>query len=339
MTRNLFEYHPVIGYRYIPGLHARVRHEGGGYLVRINPQGFRSDHDFAAPKQPGRYRIAICGDSYTAGEGVSNGQRFSDLLEEGAPALEVFNLALPGTGTDQQYLAYREYGAALQVDLVLICPLVENIVRNLDHERLTQSSADGKLVLRPKPYFELHDGELELRHQPVPKTQTPLADVPTHLLPHNAERVSPLRQRMRDLNAAVDQRVPGFREWTQRVRQISLPVQYRTADDPGWLLMSAIIRRWIEDAAAPVALCPIPTYAHLLKTASANDYRARFRELAAQTGVELIDILPALWEHPREVLRRSRFPRDEHPNRLGHQLLASAITPHLRGLAKSGVAQ
>ena len=336
MTRNLFEYHPVIGYRYIPGLRARVRHEGGGYLVRANADGFRSEHDFGEPKPAGRYRIALFGDSYTAGEGVSNGQRFCDLLEERLPQLDLFNLALPGTGTDQQYLAFREYGTGLSADLVLICPLVENILRNLDSERLTQSSAEGQLVMRPKPYFELQAGKLELRHVPVPKGVTPLADVPPERLPSNAEQVSTLRRRLRKVNAAVDRRLPGFREWTQRVRQLSLPAEYRSASDPGWLLMSAILRQWIEEASVPVVLCPIPTFAHVFKTASADDYRARFAELAEQAGVELIDLLPTLWEHPTEVLKRSRFPQDEHPNRLGHRLLAEALAPHLERLARTG---
>ncbi len=313
-----------------------MRHEGGGYLVRTNADGFRSEHDFAAAKPAGRYRIALFGDSYSAGEGVSNGQRFCDLLEERLPQLELFNLALPGTGSDQQYLTFREYGAGLSADLVLICPLAENILRNLDSERLTQSSSDGKLVMRPKPYFELRAGNLELRHHPVPKRVTPLADVPPEQLPSNAEQVSPLRRRLRDINAAVDRRLPGFREWTQRARQLSLPAEYQSASNPAWLLMSAILRQWIEETSVPVVLCPIPVFAHVFKTASADDYRARFRELAEQTGVELIDLLPALWEHPTHVLKRSRFPQDEHPNRLGHRLLARALAPHLERLARTG---
>jgi lysophospholipase L1-like esterase len=85
-----------------------------------------------------------------------------------------------------------------------------------------------------------------------------------------------------------------------------------------------------------MVLCPIPTLAHVFKTASADDYRARFAELAEQTGVELIDLLPALWQHPVHVLKRSRFPQDEHPNRLGHQLLADALAPHLERLTRTG---
>ena len=338
MSRNLFEYHPVLGYRYIPGLRASVRHEGGGYRVRTNAWGFRSDHDFTQDKSDGRYRVALFGDSYSAGEGVSNGQRFGDLLEGQLPQIAVFNLALPGTGTDQQYLAFREYGTRLSADLLLICPLVENILRNLDSERLTQSSSQGELVMRPKPYFQLQAGELQLRHVPVPKRVTPLADISAERLPGNAERVSPMRRQLRKVNAAIDRRLPGFREWTQRVRQLSLPAEYRSPNDPAWLLMSAILRRWIEEAGAPVVLCPIPNFAHLFKTASADDYRARFGELAHQTGAELIDLLPSLWRHPAAVLKQSRFPHDEHPNRLGHQLLAEAMAPHLARLARRGKA-
>ena len=117
---------------------------------------------------------------------------------------------------------------------------------------------------------------------------------------------------------------------------MSLPPEYKTAEEPGWRLMSAILRRWIEEASVPVVLCPIPTFAHVFKTASADDYRARFAELAAEMEVELIDLLPAIWEHPRHVLKRSRFPQDEHPNRLGHRLLADALAPHLERYTRAG---
>jgi carbamoyltransferase len=53
MSRQLFEYHPVIGYRYIPGIKARVPYESGGFLIRVNSSGFRCRHEFAAAKPPG----------------------------------------------------------------------------------------------------------------------------------------------------------------------------------------------------------------------------------------------------------------------------------------------
>ena len=77
--RKLLTYHPTIGYTFIPNLQARVRHEGGGYLIRTNAQGFRSDHDFheSSAQEP----ILLFGDSFTAADGVSNRYRYSEILE------------------------------------------------------------------------------------------------------------------------------------------------------------------------------------------------------------------------------------------------------------------
>ncbi|MDH3213224.1 MAG: hypothetical protein OEM05_12130, partial [Myxococcales bacterium] len=81
MNRQLFEYHPTFAYRFIPGLKARVDHEGGGYLLRTNEQGFRCRHNFESEKPEDVYRVLLFGDSYTAGDGVSNKDRFGDVLE------------------------------------------------------------------------------------------------------------------------------------------------------------------------------------------------------------------------------------------------------------------
>src|SRR5215471_19528710 len=102
--RQIYEYHPTIGLRFVPQLKARVPHEGGGYLVRTNGTGFRSDTEFKKPRSGDTRRILLFGDSFTAGEGVSNGQRYSDFLERLEPGLEVYNFGLPATGLDQHHL-------------------------------------------------------------------------------------------------------------------------------------------------------------------------------------------------------------------------------------------
>jgi len=95
MSRLLFEYHPLIGYRYIPGIKARVPYESGGFLIRVNSSGFRCHHEFVAAKTPGKFRVLLSGDSFTAGDGVSDGYRYGDLLEKLIPGLGVYNLAPP----------------------------------------------------------------------------------------------------------------------------------------------------------------------------------------------------------------------------------------------------
>jgi carbamoyltransferase len=44
MNRQLFQYHPTIGYQFVPGLRTREEHEGGGFLLRTNQDGFRCRH-------------------------------------------------------------------------------------------------------------------------------------------------------------------------------------------------------------------------------------------------------------------------------------------------------
>src|SRR3954462_14588259 len=127
--RQIYEYHPVIGFRFIPQTKARLPHEGGGYLIRTNECGFRCDHPFRRERTPGKHRILLFDDSFTAGEGVSNGQRYGDHLERLLPNLEVYNFGLPATGLDQHYLIYQEYAQHIVHDLLIIAVFVENVRR------------------------------------------------------------------------------------------------------------------------------------------------------------------------------------------------------------------
>ena len=78
--RMVVRYHPEIGHLYVPNLKARIPHERGGYYVRTNALGFRSDHEFT--KDSDKPRILVFGDSYTAGDGCNNHERYTHLLTE-----------------------------------------------------------------------------------------------------------------------------------------------------------------------------------------------------------------------------------------------------------------
>jgi hypothetical protein len=324
MARNVFEYHPLTGYRFIPGIKARIRHEGGGYLVKANRAGFRCEHEASPRKSDGVFRILLFGDSYTAGDGVSNRFRFGDILETLIPRIEVLNFGLPNSGTDQQYLTWWEFAADIEHDLLLICPMVENIQRNVQTHRLTHSAFDGRLLLRPKPYFVLENGDLVLRHSPVPKD----AVVDQQLVANNiGSTKGSIHQLFSRLTRAVDQRVPGFRCLTQRLRRVALPEEYNSRHHPAWVLMQAILHRWVKGSRSPVIICPIPTFSHIERCIRSNPYRERFSELGQELGVEVIDILPKLLSEQQKVRSKLRFLRDEHPTKLCHQIIAQALAP------------
>lgn len=89
MNRQHFQYHPVFSYTFIPDLRARVNHEDGGYLIRVNSSGFRSDVEFGPKKAGDEFRIMLFGDSYTVGDGVANKDRYSDVLQRLLPKAQV----------------------------------------------------------------------------------------------------------------------------------------------------------------------------------------------------------------------------------------------------------
>jgi hypothetical protein len=327
MTRQLFQYDPAFGYRFIPGQKARVAHEGGGYLLRANGAGFRCDHEVVPAKAPGTFRILLFGDSYTAGDGVSNKHRFGDVLEQLVPGVEVLNFGLPGSGTDQQYLIYREVAPPIEHDLVVIAVLVENIRRIVARFRPYQAP-DGSPILLAKPYFTLaDDGELALHNVPVPRDPLTAETLP------EAERGHVDRGgRLVWLRELVNRAGPRAKEWAQRITRFQPLPAYGSASDPAWRLMRAILERWLAEIKTPVLICPIPLYQYVEGTSSPKPYLARFAELSDPPRVRIHDPLPDLWRHTREARRGFRFGEDPHPTPAGHRALAESLARPVRAL-------
>lgn len=330
MQRQVYEYHPVFGYRFIPGLKARIEHEAGGYLMRINQAGFRCEREVQAARTPGRSRVLLFGDSFSAGDGVSNKQRYGDLLEELVPNVEVFNFALSGSGTDQQYLIHREHAPGIEHDLVVIAVLVENIRRVAARYR-QYATLDGQELVLAKPYFELGaDGELTLRHVPVPKEPVPEASL-------GEERDEVDRGgRFEWLRSTVNRLGPTVKDLAQRVSRYQPLPHYDSPDHDDWRLLRAILSRWIAECRATVVLFPLPVYQYVEDSASPDGYRARFEELARDTGATLHDPLPDLRSFPLAERRSFRFEVDCHPTPKAHRILAESLAPTVRALlAKS----
>jgi lysophospholipase L1-like esterase len=320
--RQLFQYDPVIGYRFIPGMRVRVPHEAGGYLVKVNSSGFRSEREFAPVRDPARHRILLFGDSYTAGEGVSNVDRYSDQLERALSDTEIYNFGLPGSGTDQQYLIYREVGRHLEHDLVIIAVLVENIRRVAARYRLVHTH-DETPVFLAKPYYQMTDeGTLELCNVPVPKEP-----IPPDAMPREERAHADVGGDKQWLRQAIGKLGEPAKEAAQRLANYQPLPEYNEPNNPAWLLMRAILKQWIAEIARPAVLVPIPLYHYVEEISSPAGYQARFAELAAETNVQLHDPLPDLHAVPKSERRRFRFKTDIHPTREGHRVLADSLRP------------
>lgn len=330
MHRELLQYDPVVGYRFTSGIRARIHHSGGGYLLATNSAGFRSHHEFVPAKVPNTFRILLFGDSYTAGDGVSDSKRYGNLLEKQLPRVEIFNFGLPGSGTDQQYLAWREYAAGIDHDLVVIGALVENIRRVAARYR-PFATREGTLVTIAKPYFSLDEnGSLSLHNVPVPK-----APLSTTLLSPDERPYIDRGGRFAGARRLVNRFASPVKEPLQRLTRFQPVPAYADPRHPDWLLMKSILERWVAEIEAPVVIVPIPLYHYVEGTASARHYQARFRELASPPHVTVHDPLPDFLRFPKAVRRRFRFGADCHLTPEGHSVLAASVARALAPLLEN----
>ena len=173
--RQVVRYHAQFGHLYTPNLIARLPNERGGFYVRTNSLGFRSDLEFQSSRSDKRPRILFFGDSYTAGDGCDNNERFAELVGQALNA-EVYNYGLSGSGTDQQLLIFEEYAHQVEADLIVLAVMIENIERIQVGYREAIDRVSGQKVLVPKPYFRLTDDELQLNHVPVPRQRPPVEE-------------------------------------------------------------------------------------------------------------------------------------------------------------------
>ncbi len=334
MSRKLFEYHPVIGYHFIPGIKARIDHEGGGYLVRVNAAGFRCDHELTPEKPPGTKRILIFGDSFTAGDGVSNKDRYSDLLERLLPGTQVLNFGLSGSGTDQQFLIFREYAAGLDYDLAVLAVQAENIRRVANRYR-PFADENGRLLLVAKPYYTLDaDGRLALHHVPPPKEPIDPEQLPESERQHVDWAGREGNHAL--LRKAINTLGPWAKTLAQKLTGYQPYPEYDDPDNADWRLMNAVLRNWIGHLKRPVVVFAIPYFAYVEETSSSAGFEARMRELADWPQVIVHQALHDLRQYPKDERRRFRFERDTHPTVSGHKALAESLAKAVRPILQQG---
>lgn len=327
-TRRLFHYHSVVGHTYIPGLRARIPHESGGYLIECNQAGFRSSTEFSKKKPEGKFRILLFGDSFTAGDGVSNQYRYSDLLPSMlGKTVEVYNFGLSGTGTDQQYLCYREFAKDIEADLLVLGIYVENIRRNVAHYRPFVDT-DSAIRYYSKLWYSLGDDQ-SLKLNGVPVSRYP---IDPSALPYSERATIDRSGRYVRLRSFVRKLGNNPIQLIQRLSRYQPLPNYSNAQNYDWRLMHAILNSWINDVPIPVLLFPIPIYQYVENTANPRPMRARFQELANASSCHLVDPLPDLWLRSKADRRRFRFENDSHLTTSGHEALALTLSKSISKL-------
>ncbi len=332
-------YHPDVGHLYVPGITARMPHARGGYLIRTNAQGFRSDVDFD-PAPGERPRILVFGDSFTDGQGVDNAERYSDVLA-GILGASVYNYGISGSGPDQQLLLFERLAKHVAADLIVWGIAVHNIERIRHTHRPSTDRITGRPVLVPKPYFTLEAEVLRLHHVPVPRVRPSLEGNERQYLDEPTDLVLAARLRMPRLYEAarhvVDEWFPSakhrLRSIVYRAANVQVNEDYSDPTSAGWQLLAALIRRFATSAAGtPVLVVPLPTY-HYCVDKVRPVYDPLFAGLAdPQSGLHVLSLTAGLTSGRRIRERVRYFEPEAHYSPEGHETVAEQLAAEIRRL-------
>ncbi|HXG48499.1 MAG TPA: hypothetical protein VNO52_12795 [Methylomirabilota bacterium] len=161
MDPGLIRYDSELGWALTPGWRGQHRHFDFEVAYEIGLDGFRREPE--PPAGQSRGRVAVVGDSFTFGLGVSDADTFVSLLNRTSTnGLHFKNYGVPGYSTDQEVLLIeREVLPMSPTAVVLVVYLANDVVDNL-----LPVPVQGNLA---KPFFETVNGQLVLHNSPVPK--------------------------------------------------------------------------------------------------------------------------------------------------------------------------
>ncbi|HXL87177.1 MAG TPA: hypothetical protein VN927_08190, partial [Gemmatimonadaceae bacterium] len=152
---HLFRSDAQTGWSNAPNLlTTRINAAGEEWSIRTDQNGQR----LIAQDPRARRRILILGDSLSFGEGIDIKDRFDVKMLSSLPGARVINTGTMGYGTDQEYVAFRNWKHLLESgDTVLI------VLNQSDYFDVLRR----RFVGRAKPYFEKVDGSYVLRPPPI----------------------------------------------------------------------------------------------------------------------------------------------------------------------------
>jgi lysophospholipase L1-like esterase len=219
-------------YKYKPSTEGRTY----GHPFRVNHWGFRG-HDFedrTHPETKNSFRIMVLGDSITAGLGIAEEDRYSELLERelrrGYPSrqLEVINLGVQGFETVQEVKMLQYMGESVQPNLVILgfCENDPNIHYSYYQKRKFPMPEAARSLLEHLLAFR----QAELLYDPLVRM---VKGLPTH----EKEVMAAYKQDTPDWNIFVVsvQRIAAWaREHTGSAPIVIFLADVQTAKAEGW---------------------------------------------------------------------------------------------------------
>lgn len=355
---------PVLGVRFITAKTGLNQSSCFTTSVSTNSHGWRS-RETSLAKPEGVYRVLVLGDSFMAGLQVQDHETFSSVLEAGLnqqglrSRVEVINFGVPSWGTDQEYLALREYGLDFMPDLVLLAFYSQNDVSDNYSVLLSRGST------YPKPFFDIQDGQLvELPFSdptPIPIAVGRRLAAPFRLYPWVRDSllqipaahrvlyslgivgVVPEEGRSSEANDAALWKWPG--RWKRQI-----DVYRRDYSDEwshAWKITEGIVKRLRDEVkgagaallllevSAPVAVLPISLMSRLVAAGGFDSIdvdkpTTLLKQLAERNKIDLVSLVPGFRErvgNSEAAFAKYYLSCDGHWTPAGHRLAAELVAP------------
>jgi hypothetical protein len=117
---KFYEFDERLGWKNGTGRHGQYTRDEFSYGISINRHGMRY-REVQQQKPAGVTRVAVLGDSFVWGIGVSDHDRFTEMVEKrSAGEFELLNFGVSGYGPVQHYLMFDEIVAGFRPDIVLV---------------------------------------------------------------------------------------------------------------------------------------------------------------------------------------------------------------------------
>lgn len=346
--------------------------QGSCFKARVstNSHGWRSP-ETTWDKPNDVFRILVLGDSLMAALQVNDDETSSAVMEAllnraNLPKrVEVINLGVPSFGTDQEYLALREYGKKYKPDYVVLAFYAQNDVGN---NSIALRERDEVYV---KPYFSMKDGVLKELPFPDP---TPYwiefvrrVGQPFRLYPWMRDNLLkiPFMHRFlyevgiigivpRDVSQKMQsQRYPGnwveqskvFRkDYTARwsaawdITKALLGIARTKAKNLGARFLLVQIASTIEVMPNAVLSQVLPE--HLRAELDPDKPMVLLRDFAANEGIDFLSLVPTFRVRigqDEAAFRKYYLPCDGHWSAAGNRLAAETLAAYLEPIIEKSL--
>lgn len=292
------------------------------YRLQTNSLGFKDDRSGTIPRQAGKHRILILGDSFTEGVGYPHEEtfsgRFEQRLRDRGMDVDVQNAGVLSYSPKLYYhkVKYLLFNAGLQFDELVVFLDMSDIQDEVRYVAFTPSGDFGLssayLLRQTDSFLKQHSfSYYSLRRIYLTRGRPDSAIVPL-------EDLAIYDQEFLD-NWAIDRIRWAFSdELFQKWGAQGVALAQQHMDD---------LHRLCQDNGVRLTIAIYPWPRQIMERQGIDFHVKTWTEFAAQRKIPLLNYFPLFLEKKdsSEILRNYYIPGDVHWNQGGHQFVADKL--------------